>query len=240
MSEKSRMRMMLLGVFAMTGCAGEAGSTPEVEATQRTLLEVEVKGVPVQFVEFNKGVLMALATSAPGQNPIGDAAIRGMTLTQMYEHWTGTQAPPALVEAQLRANAATGAGDDIPADLEDAVQLATPARDTFVPKSRLTAQQFQDAYCGDMQMCQTNITGTIEYEHRSAWIAGEVNPYRGDVTLQIRAYTVIGGWQNTLVRDILDGQEIRFTGGGNPLVPRKTKVKIYNADGDGYHFAMTW
>jgi hypothetical protein len=232
--------LWLSACATLTGCAAEVPGTPEdLGSSANTLLQVDVNGVPVRFVELDQGLVFALANSAPGHNPIADQAIQGMSITQMYTHWTGQAAPEVLVAAELRGLELAATDAVIPADPEIAPDVV-PERDAFVPKAKLSDAEFRDAYCVDMQICHLSITNTVEYEKRSAWIAGFVNPYRGDVTLQVRVYKVAGGWRNTLVSDILEGSETRYTGGGNPLVERQTKIKIFNAEGDGYHFSMMW
>jgi hypothetical protein len=237
---KRRLGLWLTACATLAGCTAELpGAQEEPGSSANTLLQVDVKGVPVRFVELDQGLVFALANSAPGHNPIADEAIQGMSITQMYTHWTGQAAPEVLVAAEQRGLELAKEDIVIPADPELAPDVA-PEHDAFVPKAKLSDAEFQDAYCADMQICHLSITNTVEYERRSAWIYGFVNPYRGDVTLQVRVYKVAGGWRNELVSDILEGSETRYTGGGNALVERRTKIKIFNAEGDGYHFSMTW
>lgn len=71
--------------------------------------------------------------------------------------------------------------------------------------------------------------------------AGQVHAVRcGEDLIGCDQYAAASGERELRGKALLRAQPECKLRGGNPSVPRKTKVKIYNADGDGYHFAMTW
>jgi hypothetical protein len=80
-------------------------------------------------------------------------------------------------------------------------------------------------------------TGTGEYQRWTSAVHGWVNPYRGEVSLQVRV-RFAGGWQNVAVASMPQDRELRYF--TDYVVARDQKVKVHDADGDGYHWTHGW
>ena len=220
-----RMGLCSLAVLAFGACASEVADT--TEPAQQVLAELEVDGAHVQFVELEPGSIVILARSRNGTDPLADRSLRALTPVQLYEHWTDKPAPQVLLDAPRRA--AEAARNEVH-DEEEPVGLAASA---------LTGEEFESRYCPPYKLCLKDHTGTFEKEVGANGVDGYVNPIVGDVKVQIRVKKITG-WGNILVDDIFENELVHYWGVSGTINNRPMKVKIFEADGDTYHFAMDW
>jgi len=223
-----------LFAIASASCAAEVGEAPEVELAQEPLAVIEVDGAQVQFLEQRRGSPFVIAYSVPGQNPLADPALADLTIVELYERLAGESAPLALHEALEReyeaaAELAVPEGEELELDTE-------PEASEWVEKA-LTDTQFRATYCGLVQICHTDVTGTGEYNRYTRAVRGWVNPWQGDVSLQVRV-KFITGWQNVAVAEVPQDVEAYYW--TSYAINREQKVKVHNADGDFYHWAHGW
>lgn len=234
-------RVALLCALAgacLPACAAEVEDSAgaDVGVQGQTLAELQVDGARVRFLELEPGAPIALAFSAPGESPLADPAVKDMTLVEMYEHWTHQPAPELLRTAQDRAVVMAQEDAAMAAKVGAELNVTPEAADTI---DKLSSEEFAYWYCDGRQICHLWVTGTGEYERYTTRVSGTVNPVYGRVRLQIRMYKVIGGWRNVGVTDVQEDEEVSYntTTGG---IARPLKVKVYEADGDTYHWAHGW
>lgn len=215
---------------AGAGCAAEVETVPEAELSKQQLAVVRIDGAEVQFLEQRLGVPVVIAYSEPGQNPLADPSIIGLNVVELYERLTGEDAPLALERALER-------------EYEIASELALPEGDAAAPDLEpqvfkgYTDAQFAASRCGGTQICHTSVTGTGEYQRYTRGVHGWVAPYRGQVSLQVRV-KFITGWENVAVANVPQDFEVRYY--TSYAINREQKVKVHNADGDGYHWSLGW
>jgi hypothetical protein len=230
-----------LSGLAALGCAADVEHEPAAVAmAEQTLAEVRIGGAQVRFVEQRAGLPLAVALTERGQaNPLLDPAIQGKDVVQIYEYLTHEPAPPALQAARSRARAVAAELDPAEA-IDPGASDQPPQAIELIDKAALSDQQFLDRYCHgspSTQICNLSVTGTGEYQRYTPAVWGYVNPYRGEVRLQIRV-KFITGWENVYVSDVPQSKEFSYM--QSYIIKREIKVKVFEADGDGYHWGHGW
>jgi len=215
------------------GCAAKTETVPEAQLSKQQLAVIDIDGAEVQFLEQREGFPFVIAYSEPGQNPLADLSLQGLNIVELYERLTGEQAPLALEQALEREYEV--ASDLAPAEGEQAEPDLEPEASDWTEK--LSAADFRAIRCAGQEICHTNVTGTGEYQRYTSAVHGWVNPYRGEVSLQVRV-KFITGWENVGVASVPQDRELHYF--TDYVIAREQKVKVHNADGDGYHWAHGW
>jgi len=232
---KNPRLILALGLTAIAGasCASEVETVPEAQLAQQQLAVVHIDGAEVQFLEQRKGFPFVLAYSEPGQNPLADLSLEGLNVVELYERLTGEAAPLALEQALEREYEAASELA-LPGEFEADPDLEPAASDWT---QKLSADDFRAIHCPGQELCMTSRTGTGEFQRYTSAVHGWVNPYRGEVSLQVRV-RFITGWQNVATADVPQDRELHYF--TDYVIARDQKVKVHNADGDGYHWAHGW
>jgi len=215
--------------FVLTGCA--AGST-EPEASVEgagTLLELQLDGAKLEFVEVEPGLLMVMSQTARGvPDPLAREDIQGLDVLDLYERLAGREPPLELLEAEERSQRLGGA-------LE-------PVQRVGVNPQALTAAEFFSTHCDGMALCYLDQTANREWgEYRVYDAHGVVDAVSGTVAVQIR-HRRVRDWSNDQYIHVPQG-EVKHWVYFSPrtLVQFRLKVAVYEVDpGDRYHFTMSY
>jgi hypothetical protein len=220
-------------VLGLAACAGNVAQSEDepVEATGAAsalvIVEAQIAGGKAQFIELDPETLLITTNTTGVSKPLRDPELRGLDAAQIYQHWSGEAAPARLVElvAKVTKNSA--------AMREDSGRVVGTS-------AALSSEEFQAMHCGGEQYCWLNKTGTWENEERARYWNGWVDAARGNVSIQMRRHQAFGGWTPVWSADVLEGQTQDFYATSDVLNRRPLKFKIFNADGDRWHFAGTW
>lgn len=226
-------------LLGLAGCAADVSmedeeGAPVVAAEQELLAELDIEGGKARFVAVSDE-LWVFTETVGRPTPLSDPTLRGLNAAEIYESWSGRQAPTALSERVLQMWPEGLELSDAPGAHEVA---AGPVASSA---SALSNVDFANQFCGGMQFCWLDRTGTWEREQQARYWLGWVDSVRGDMTVQMRRWEIFGGWTSVWVRDVPSGTVLGALGAtSDALNKRPLKFKIFNADGDHWHLAAHW
>jgi hypothetical protein len=228
---------LLLGLGA---CAVETGSAPDNEAVTEVsteplvLAEAEVPGGKAQFLALADETILVVTDTVGVAPPMRDPAVRGLTIVETYEYWTGEAAPAALVARARQLPLA------VPGVNGELLERETP-EGVAATSQALSAAEFSSAFCTYplLDFCWVDRTGTWEYERSSRYFHGIVDAVRGQMTVQLRRRDAFG-WKELWRHPIFEGHMYDMSGASEAVGTRPLKFKIFDADGDHWHLYLNW
>jgi hypothetical protein len=193
----------------------------------------------IKFIELEPGELVVDVTLRSMDLVPADADISPL---ELYEYFTGNEAPAALKKAFARV---PEPGENI-----DTEKVAVEEGGVDMPaaqaKRQLTDADFQAHYCatGTCDWCDwdwsdscvscTGCTGTRYVTRYCSYMRTTVHPYRGNVRLCLMCWSG-STWYTLLDRIVLQGTIVYVCRYGSTCNRRS---KVFEADGDLYNFSV--
>lgn len=239
-----------LGLVACAAGVEDEYSDSQVGVQPVLLAQTQVNGRSAQFFAIGEELSWVQIARVEGEpDPLLDPSVRGLNFAEVYEYWSGDQAPATLQDRARWTVMSPTSGDLEALETQDEAEAPLAAfdpgsnlsEDVGVAAAALSGSDFRNRFCGAGGFCWLDRTGDWTHDERAQRIEGHVNAVRGNLTLHFdKKRRPNGSWIHLGSISIASGQVGQFFADPQRVADRPLRLRLRDADGDLWHLNARW
>ncbi len=227
----------------LASCTNDTSPTSNSSVSQikeygaGVICEIPAGNGKIEFIETGTNEIVVFGEFPDDGDPLPDL---GGTPASIYEKYTGTPAPAALVQACQKFY--NGSIDPDTGTGSNTLEAQTDITHQRLAKTMMDGNTFaNNHYYNDAEVQEMayrglflSRTGSCAYQRNCLTMGMTIHPYRGSVTFTGKT-KYNGAFETTVTKTCTQGSVYKVIFGGTW---RERRTDVTNATGDGYHYAV--